>query len=80
MSSRYRILDGSAEDALRWLEGIQAGRIEVPAEFDWALLHQLCRDYIRGYYLERFHSPRPDLQPVADKIEQIMRMNGTWEE
>jgi hypothetical protein len=80
MVSAKQILEGPAEEALRWLDRIEAGQIEAPEDFNWASFHQMCRDYIRGYYLETFHPPRPDLQPVDDKIDQIRRKNGTWQE
>lgn len=76
MLSRKQILEGTAEEALKWLDDVQAGRVELPEHFDWASFHQMCRDHIRGYYLERHHAPRPDLQPVAERIEEIRRMNG----
>jgi hypothetical protein len=77
MHSRTQILEGTAEEALKWLDDIQAGLIVLSEHFDWASFHQMCRDYIRGYYLERHDAPRPDLQPVADKIEEIRRRIST---
>jgi hypothetical protein len=76
MVSRTQILDGTAEEALKWLDDVQVGLIVLPEHFDWASFQQMCRDYIRGYYLERHRDPRPDLQPVADKIEEIRRRTG----
>jgi hypothetical protein len=75
-----QILEGSADDALRWLDSVETGQITLPDGFDWPFFHQMCRDYVSGYYLETFHRRRPDLQPVADKIERIMRTKGIWEE